>query len=140
MSTTVETVTVNAAEFFRIEILGYCDHDLRVFVLFEDDIGTFAVEDWCMDFEVPANRIGDKDISDLYDRWWNDSVFADDAELVSVKRELGYIVGPKRAEVATFRDECIEAGDYKMATLCDMALNENDPEGWEAVSAALDYV
>jgi hypothetical protein len=89
--TTIDTVTVNAAEFFHLEILGYADNDLRVFALFRDDVGTFAVEDWCMDLEIPADRIGQHDVSDLYAKWWNDSAFADDTELEAVKRELGLI-------------------------------------------------
>ena len=88
---TIDTVTVNAAEFFHLEILGHADNDLRVFILFRDDVGTFAVEDWCMDLEVPADRIGQHDVSDLYAKWWNDSAFADDTELEAVKRELGLI-------------------------------------------------
>jgi len=136
---TIDTVTVNAAEFFNLEILGHADNDLRVFVLFRDDVGTFAVEDWCMDLEVPADRIGQHDVSDLYAKWWNDSLFADDAELEAVKRELGFTTGPTLDQVAALRCEAIAAGDLELAAACHLAIEDDDDAAWEAVTIALEY-
>ena len=136
---TIDTVTVNAAEFFHLEVLGHADNDLRVFILFRDDVGTFAVEDWCMDLEVPADRIGQHDVSDLYAKWWNDSAFADDTELEAVKRELGFTTGPTLEQVVALRYDAIDHGDLELAAACHMAIEDDDDAAWEAVMAALNY-